>query len=1278
MTSSVATGALGFVFWAVAARGYTAAEVGRASAIISSASLIAILANFSLGSLYERFLPVAGMRSNRLVRNGSVFVVGTAIVFGTMFVVLGPTDKLFGSGAESLLFPVFVAVLAIFALQDQVLVGIGRAKTLAAKNITQSLVKLMMIAAFIPLATGIAIVWAWVLPAAVIAGWVLIRVIRPATSRTRGEATLPSRRDLLHFFLSSYAINAVGVVVPLLLPLIIVAQLGTETNAYFSMSWLVINTVAVLIHATGAPFIAAASAPGADLKASTVRFTLMCGGAGLLGCLGLLVVAPYVLAILGPQYAEEGTHLIRVFALSLPSLALFTIYASLARLQRRLRLAVIVQIMIGVIVVSGIMVTTPRWGIDAVGYTYLAAELTGTLIIALPLIRLLRRVWTTPSDTVINTGVPVAEPTVTTATADTAVRDCAAEPAPAADATVWAQFTATVAGHGEDMALRTAAGSMTYRQLGAAAAAWSQTMRHQVAPGSTVALLAGLSPDSAAAALGAFGAGRMMVSLDPRLPVGRTRAIVDILTVSDRPVDLIVADDPNRMHARELAAHCPVHDVASPPDTTGSAGWPETVPTVDTVTSVQFTSGSTGTPKAVLHANGLWLCDAILMRRRFEITPGRHVALCMPISFGAGLNVLLGSLMSGADVLGIDPREVAPEAAVEQMSNWHSEILVCTPSFLNALIDAAAGTTLPALRRIVTTGEPADVALVGRARGLAPAAVFTNWVGSSEASSISTFDIAPSDTLPDGVIPGGIPAPFKKIDIAEDAAMSVTSRYLGVGYLVDPGGNASVRFVTNDDGTRTIRTGDRARWTEDTLMLLGRADTAVKIRGYLVEPAEIEAALLRHPGVREVSVQVDTTGRAPVLVAYAAPVPDVRAPSVAELRSTLLDRLPAWMVPTHIVTLAALPRTERGKVNTAALPEPVRGPLVAPHPGTETEIARIWAQALSLDEVGRTENFYALGGDSLTVQRVLTQMAKCFGVHHRPSSVAGAPTVAQFAALVDDGKTGNGKRHRALAPTTVALRPLSPDTGPNPVFCFAGAGSSALSFSAFAERIGADTAVYAFQPQGLENRAFPDWSIGAAARRHLVDLRRIQPHGPYTLVGHSLGGYLAIEIAHRLRDAGETVELITLLDPYLAPSAIKQARVEFPHAALTLDAPPPSRRHLWARRFGLPFAGILQFEPERQNMMLEAVGVRVGRLHKPRPWPGRAVVLLSHLNNDDPRLWPYVLTGELHIDRTNCDHESIVREPHVQHVVTLIEAQRTPTPDYASTLPSSRTSPITP
>ncbi|MGV9712538.1 lipopolysaccharide biosynthesis protein [Gordonia sp. NPDC003424] len=390
MTSSLATGALGFVFWTIAARGYTAAEVGRASAIISSATLMATLSNLSINSLYERFLPVAGAQAQRMVVLGRWVVIVMAVLLGVGFVALGPR-ALFTQPGEMWLYPIAVAILGVFAIQDSVLIGLGRSRTVATKNVTQSTVKLVLVAALIPLGTASAVVWAWVVPALVIALWIGWAAIRPSARAMTGPPILPRRTEIAHFYAGSFAMTAVGVVVPLVVPLVIVATLGTEMNAYFTMCWLVINTAAILLNATSAPFVATASEPGSDLRQATSRFIALCGGAGLIGCILLIITAPWILAIMGPQYAAEGTDLIRLMALTLPTVSFVTIYTALARVERRLRLAVVVQIVFGTVVVTGIAFAAGRWGIDGVAYVYLTADVAVVSVVLVPGIRMIRR-----------------------------------------------------------------------------------------------------------------------------------------------------------------------------------------------------------------------------------------------------------------------------------------------------------------------------------------------------------------------------------------------------------------------------------------------------------------------------------------------------------------------------------------------------------------------------------------------------------------------------------------------------------------------------------------------------------------------------------------------------------------------------------------------------------------------------------------------------------------------------------------------------------------------
>lgn len=241
----------------------------------------------------------------------------------------------------------------------------------------------------------------------------------------------------------------------------------------------------------------------------------------------------------------------------------------------------------------------------------------------------------------------------------------------------------------------------------------------------------------------------------------------------------------------------------------------------------------------------------------------------------------------------------------------------------------------------------------------------------------------------------------------------------------------------------------------------------------------------------------------------------------------------------------------------------------------------------------------------------------------------------------------------------MALRPVSDRrraaTNDTALFCFTGAGASALCFVPLAQRVGADTAVYAFEPSGLNQGTLPDWSITRAVQRHLPDLRRIQPRGPYTLIGHSLGAHIALETARQLEAGGETVDLVVMLDPWLSPRVAR----EVPGATVTLQTDEANGfRTWWERQKTVPLAGLFFGDYNRKTRAVEEVGMIAGYRHRPQPWNGRALLILSHLNSDDPRLWPRILTGDVQSMVLDCDHHSMVRPPHIDAVVGALNASR--------------------
>ncbi len=367
-----------------------------------------------------------------------------------------------------------------------------------------------------------------------------------------------------------------------------------------------------------------------------------------------------------------------------------------------------------------------------------------------------------------------------------------------------------------------------------------------------------MSADSAAIVLGVFTARRPLVALDPELPRERIAGILGELGRHGRSPALFVAAASHLDDARVIAEP---HDLAvvdaATLDVRGDADM--AVPqrySADTVTSIQFTSGSTGSPKGVLHPDAMWLADAVFMRDCFDITPGQPVALCLPFSFGAGLNVLINSLLNGAEITVVDPRTAGTTAVLEAIASADSTTAFMTPNLLRALLGARgdadrAHRAWGSVKRIITTGEPLRGDLAADAVRRARQAVVTNWVGSSETSALAYFDVRQGDQIEPGNLPAGRLAPGKSVIFDDDGRIVVVSPYLAQGYLdatMNPG-----RFGHDESGTPYFQMGDRGEWQNGILYLQGRTDNAVKVRGYLVEPAEIEKALLADGDLREVT-----------------------------------------------------------------------------------------------------------------------------------------------------------------------------------------------------------------------------------------------------------------------------------------------------------------------------------------------------------------------------------------------------------------------------------------
>jgi thioesterase domain-containing protein/acyl carrier protein len=351
------------------------------------------------------------------------------------------------------------------------------------------------------------------------------------------------------------------------------------------------------------------------------------------------------------------------------------------------------------------------------------------------------------------------------------------------------------------------------------------------------------------------------------------------------------------------------------------------------------------------------------------------------------------------------------------------------------------------------------------------------------------------------------------------------------GYLGDPAATAE-RFLPDPfsatPGGRLFRTGDVARWRADgQLEFVGRADDQIKIRGFRVEPGEVESALLAHPNVREAVVvaREDASGDCR-LAAYVVARAEA-ADAATDIRRFLKERLPRPMIPASLTILDALPLTLSGKVDRARLPEPARSEpgreanAAAPRDPIEARLVALWEEVLDVRPVGIDENFFDLGGHSLLAIRLMMRIEQEFGRKLPLSALLVGATVEDLAPSL---------RELATETPWTPLVPLLRSGSKPPLFCVHPAGGIVYCFHELARQLGEDRPFYAFQAAGLEDGQKPETSLDAMAARYVAAMRAVQPKGPYHLAGWSLGGIVAYAMACQLRDAGEDVATVALFD----------------------------------------------------------------------------------------------------------------------------------------------------
>lgn len=804
-------------------------------------------------------------------------------------------------------------------------------------------------------------------------------------------------------------------------------------------------------------------------------------------------------------------------------------------------------------------------------------------------------------------------------------------------------------------ALADAHWQFSYREMRQQVVALAQLLRERgVKPGDSVAVALPRSVFLTLALHGIVEAGAAWLPLDTGYPDDRLRMMLE----DARPTLLITAED-------QLARFSDIPGLDSlcyqQPLPAGDAA-PLALSQSDHTAYIIFTSGSTGRPKGVMVGQTAIVNRLLWMQNHYPLSADDVVAQKTPCSFDVSVWEFWWPFITGARLVMAEPEAHRDPLAMQQFfARYGVTTTHFVPSMLAAFVaslDDDNVATCRTLKRVFCSGEALPTGLCREWEALTGAPLHNLYGPTEAAVDVSWYPACGAElaAVTGNSVPIGWPvwntglrildASMRPVPPGVAGDLYLTGIQLAQGYLGRPDLTAS-RFIADPyaAGERMYRTGDVARWLENgAVEYLGRSDDQLKIRGQRIELGEIDRVMSALPDVAQAVANAcvfnqaaATGGDARQLVGYL--VSESGLPlDTGMLKARLAEQLPPHMVPVVLIQLAELPLSANGKLDRKALPLPTLGNEQRgrpPEPGIETTVAQAFSQLLGCEVNDIEADFFALGGHSLLAMRLAAQLGRELDRQVTPGQVMVASTVGKLSALLASDLSDEQVQRLGFD----AILPLRVSDGPT-LFCFHPASGFAWQFSVLARYLSprwSITGIQSPRPEGPMMRAA---SLDEVCEQHLQTLLAQQPHGPYYLFGYSLGGTLAQGIAARLRQRGEAVAFLGLLDtwpPETQNWAEKEANGLDPEVLAEIDR---EREAFLAAQQGQASGEL--FSVIEGNY---ADAVRLLTTAHSAKFDGKATLFVAEKTRQegmDPQVvWgPWV--GELEVFSQNCAHVEII------------------------------------